>query len=387
MSQGCSARCLVVAGSPYLAYNASLCLWLAGYVVHVLGTWRWSVYRLSRSVRRYERVPAALFEEANAPALVARIDAYCERHAIDVVLPGDVTANLALLSHRDRLRSARLFPAPSIEGFLDLHDKWAFSCVVAASGVAQPETRLLACPEDAKDFGLRFPVLVKPLRRTFGEGILPAASEEELVRHVRRCQDHGELPVLAQEYAPGDDFGLALLADHGEVTAWTVQRRSPDRGAEYFLHDEAILDAGRRLVSHMKYHGVLDLDFRRNGNGPPLAIDANPRFPGTMLYKLWAGVNLPALGVALAFGEAPQPRFAPPEGPCVNYQVSPKRLVLSLLCGRFVPIECTGYSEVAWRTHYRDPVPHYLNWLASLAQRAGRNAAPQVGDAAHGSLS
>jgi carbamoyl-phosphate synthase large subunit len=380
-------KTLVVAGSPFLAHNAAACLWHAGCSVEILGVWGWSNYRLSRAHRRFERVdPALLKQEGNTPELVAQIEAYCRRRNIDVVVPGDVTATLAILPYRDGLRSAQLFPTPTHDQFIDLHDKWFFSRVAAACGSRHPKTCLIESPDRLSALDLAFPLIVKPLRRTAGEGVFRIDTPEDLARHVDGCFRKNELPIIAQEWIDGYDLDLTLIVDRGKPRAWTIQRRGAGFPVVEFINDPAILDLGRRIVTHTGYHGVVDFDIRFDErNHVPVVIEANPRFPGTLRFKLWAGVNFPAIGIAMALGESLPRDFVPPVGFCVDPGISPKRLLRALAHGHFVPEDLRGYSTTAWRMNYQDPAPHFLNWFASKLKREAQKPWTMAGTLSNGS--
>ncbi|MCP4641754.1 MAG: ATP-grasp domain-containing protein [bacterium] len=358
-------KCLVVSGSAYLAHSVATCLWVAGHTVHILGNWRFSHYRLSRAHRRYEHFrPDGIEFEPVSGQLVDRVESYCAQHSIDLVVPADASAITAILRHTDRIRSARLFPLPTLAQFDLLNDKWSFAEVTEACGVGHPDTRLIRTVDDARNIDLPFPVVVKPLNRSGSQGLAVLSTPDRLRSHIASCETKGETPLIAQRFIEGCDMDATVLVDRGEVIAWAIQRRDIENSAVDFVRDDAVLNMVRTIASHVGYHGVLNIDVRYDARQRrPMAIEANPRFPGPLLFKLWAGVNFPAMGAALAYGDDPRATFTPPFGRCVNCGVSPRCLCKALLRGRLVPPGFSEYTETAWRANYRDPVAHLAAWF------------------------
>jgi hypothetical protein len=183
-------------------------------------------------------------------------------------------------------------------------------------------------------------------------------------------------PWLLQEYLPGHDIDLSLLADRGRVVAWTVQSESPG-GGMMFQADQRLFAIGERIVAGTKFHGVAHFDMRIDERtGEVSVIECNPRFWGSLMLSTWSGVNFVELGCAMALGRT-APAFAPVEGLSRHQGVAPRRLLKALLRGRTAPEGLSPALLAAWKQIHRDPLPELIGAKAEeLGKRVGDRVAP-----------
>lgn len=358
---------LVLADIPNFGFHATACLGAAGIRSDVLCTHRAVHCRWSRYCRRVGTIDRVRLLALDA-TLADEIAAVARERGAGVVVPADLESALLLSTCRDRFHSTPLFPLPPADLLLRLHHKPSFAQVVAEAGVAQPRAAVLNSPDDLPTLGLRYPLVLKPPASSCSHQVYLAAAPADADAHLRSGLD---FPRLAQEFVPGSDLDLTTLSDHGRLVAWTIQRRLPGGDVEFFRHDAA-LDAGRRILEHTGFHGIADFDLRVDSrDGSVQMIECNPRFPGSLLFKLWAGVNLVHLGVLLAAGSDVSSRFTPATGRCTDMAIAPVKLLRSLARGRPAPPGLSEYSRRSWTMNLRDPVPHLLRaWQGRTAHGA-----------------
>src|SRR3970282_2742686 len=71
--------------------------------------------------------------------------------------------------------------------------------------------------------------------------------------------------------------------------------------------DDELIEIGTRFLGALRYHGVANLDFRRDRrDGRAELSDFNPRLAGTTEVSVASGVDLPWVLSRLALGEEPQ---------------------------------------------------------------------------------
>jgi hypothetical protein len=76
----------------------------------------------------------------------------------------------------------------------------------------------------------------------------------------------------------------------------------PPGGVE-FVHDERVIGVVRELMAAVRWSGVAHVDLRYDSNtGAVNIIEVNPRFWGSVLASLHAGVNFPHLACLAALG-------------------------------------------------------------------------------------
>jgi len=137
-------------------------------------------------------------------------------------------------------------------------------------------------------------------------------AEELVVKYQALCRRFGfskpfELPIL-QEFIEGYGCGFFAIYDHGSCGPTFQHRRlrefPPSGGysvAARAYRDSRLLNYGKRLLDHLKWHGVAMVEFKMSTHGPVL-MEINPKFWGTLDLALESGVNFPIEIVRMAQG-------------------------------------------------------------------------------------
>ena len=69
--------------------------------------------------------------------------------------------------------------------------------------------------------------------------------------------------------------------------------------------DEAdVQDYASQLVAKLKLSYVVNVQFRRDGDGKPKLMEINPRIPGTIGLTIASGGNMPYFAVKMILDEA-----------------------------------------------------------------------------------
>jgi hypothetical protein len=364
-------RTLVVSGNDLFARWVTVCLASAGHRVQVMAPGAHRLTRLSRHCLAHTACDAAVLQHPDS-SLLERIDLYCHEHRLECVVPADLPSALLLARGRNRLKVPAVFPLSDASLIERLHDKWEFHNLLRTLGQPTPRTWLWKSAANVHRDSWTFPLVLKPPRGEGGIGVRRVDSQGELSGLLGPYgRTHG-WPILAQEFVPGRDIDLSVLADRGRIVAWTVQRSPSGRPGDLeFLQHPRVLEIGASLIRSVGYHGVAHFDLRIDERtNEPLFLEANPRFWGSVRHSLWSGVNFPALGIDLAQGRDVASRFAPALGPCRDPGFSIRSGVSALLRGRLRPDDWSRATEAGWRCHLSDPMPE-------LWQRLRRLGAPR----------
>ena len=247
------------------------------------------------------------WNEADPGEAVDRLAAYVRQHRIGAVVPSRVEDAKLLHHARPRLEDCVAFPIspPAVLDRLD--NKWSFACLCRDIGVPIPATGLLETADDAAlaaPGGLAYPIIVKPLAMYGNRGFHRFDSAGALGRYLASGAPHSGLPLLVQEYVPGQDLVLGLLAREGRVLLSLAHYRTPS-GHAVFQPDDEAHEIGCRVVAAVGYSGLACLDLRRDARiGSLLALECNPRCWDSLYLAHWAGWNFIAAGLASA-GDRP----------------------------------------------------------------------------------
>lgn len=367
---------LVISINDLFSRWVTVSLATAGHRVHVMSPGGNRLARMSRHCSAHTACESDVLQNPDT-TLLDRIEKYCREHHVDWVVPADLPATLLLARRVGDVRASGVFPVSRPELIEQFHDKWEFHRLLTGLGLPVPRTRLLASRAEAEREPLDFPLILKPVRGEGGIGVRRVEFRAQLLGLLDGYGAEFGWPLLAQEYVPGRDIDLSLLADHGRPVAWTIQRKAGTPGALEFLHDPRVLEIGTALVRETGYHGVVHFDLRIDDRTKqPLMLEANPRFWGSLRHSLWSGVNFPALGLALARGEDVGRHFKPIEGSCQDPGFSVRAFLHALLHGRLRPQGWSTATETAWRCHLSDPMPELWERLRRLGPGKPRTPDP-----------
>jgi len=367
---------LVISKDDLFLRWVTVSLAIAGHRVRLMAPASSRLSRLSRYCSAHTPCDSDLLQHPDA-AFLERIEAYCRDHHIDWVVPADLTATLLLARRVGDLKASRVFPLSRPELIEQFNSKWEFYKLLTGLGLPSPRTWLLQSREDVDREPLEFPLMIKPVRGEGGVGVRRIESRVELLSLLDPYVAEFHWPILAQVFLPGRDIDLSLLADHGRVVAWTIQRKTDAPGALEFLHDPRVLEIGTELIRETGYHGIVHLDMRVDERTQqPLFLEANPRFWGSLRHSLWSGVNFAALGIALARGENVDRQFTPVSGSCKDPGFSLRSMVHALLHGRLRPEGWSPATVNAWHCHLTDPMPEIWERLRRLGHRTRTSSQP-----------
>ncbi len=251
-------------------------------------------------------------------AVLNRIKNICEVLDYILLVPTCVPSFRFVSKNKRQIKNIVPFiPVSDLATFNSLNNKWSFYLLLRKHGIPAPRTRL--CTDhnhDANSWDLTYPVLVKPLESAGGMGISLAENAAML---AQRLAEHGALPLIAQEFIPGRDLGLNILACNGKLLAWTIQINTP-AGLE-FINNDNILELGRTIVEKINFSGLANFDLRLDERDQLVKfLECNPRLWYSLNGSRYAGVDFLKLAIDAALS-AYTSFFRPPLG----YVVLPRK--------------------------------------------------------------
>lgn len=308
--------------------------------------------RLMLSRQAIEHPDAGMFKTINN---------WIAEYEIDVVVPADTRCTRLLAKHAGEIRGARVFPLPRPELFEELYDKWQFFQLLESAQVPTPQS-LLVYSMNSLPWRWGVPAIVKPTAGEGGIGVRMVTSWAELSEAVRTALETTHSPVLVQEYIPGRDIDLNLLAHNGQTVAACVQRLQAD-GMHFVRYDE-VVDLGRRICEVTGYHGVGHIDMRVDDrDGRVKVIEFNPRFWGTLIYSSWSGMNFLEKGIHLLENPAVAPDIRSQDWFVPHLGFSPRNFLKWARAGFRAPSDLTAHAANAFRVQITDPLPESWYWL------------------------
>jgi carbamoyl-phosphate synthase large subunit len=155
-----------------------------------------------------------------------------------------------------------------------------------------------------------YPVIVKPRTGSGSRDITAIVSADEL----KSALTTAEPGYLVQEYLPGEEYSIDILADtDGRVVAGVPRVRSRvDSGvcvAGRTLHDCELERFGATVAVTVGLAYIGNVQVRRDVDGEPALLEVNPRAPGSLSLPIASGVDMPRLALDALHGR-PLPEHA-----------------------------------------------------------------------------
>jgi carbamoyl-phosphate synthase large subunit len=228
------------------------------------------------------------------PGFIDAALARCVAMGVDVLIP-TVDAELRPLG-RARASFARagielmLAPDQALDVTLD---KLALA-ERCAGKVRVPRTERLDQVTDHESW--TYPVIVKPRTGSGSRDISLVESAQSLARLDPSAD------FLVQEYLPGEEYSIDVLADvTGHVVASVPRvRERVDSGvsvAGRTLHDAELEALGAAVATATCLTYIANVQFRRDTAGRPALLEVNPRVPGTLPLTVASGVDMPRMAL------------------------------------------------------------------------------------------
>jgi predicted ATP-grasp superfamily ATP-dependent carboligase len=354
--------------------------------IDLMTSHRWPSSGLSRFCRRRHFTASSITGKDRCDAILKTIATV----PIDVLLPVSVAGIYLLAAERRSLsRQVALPPLPDSAALDTANDKTALCRFARRHGVPMPP--FLVFPDEVPEPGalrrLAYPVLLKPPSLEGGRGFQLFHDPQTLANFLETSpavRTGGR--YLLQSYLPGSDFGLNVLCRDGEILAFTVQRNalsaSPPFGPAagiHFVQDAQVLETGRRLLSALRWNGVANLDMLRcAATGETMLLEMNPRYWGTLMGSVHAGINFPYLACLVALGRPfPQTEYQP-----ITYteKFVALKQALRMVAGRPL-LAGFRFRNTALSVALTDPLPALAYYCKSIVKssaarvvRAGRRS-------------
>lgn len=357
---------LLVCAQPSLTSSALYCLKGMGAKVIAVGDPGMRFLRYSRFCAAF--VPCDVIG-ADLNWFVAHINALADKYRVDVIAPGDNDSQLLLAAVKDRLE-ASVFPLPASEQLVLLNDKHAFHETCVQIGVPVPASVFFADKHglDPVELGERFgyPLIVKPTTWGGSDGVVLAESADDLRERIIDNDEYRFQPLVAQEFVPGEDVGLNVLAVDGDALLAAPQMRQGDEVTQ--LDDDRLVALGKKYVEATGLTGLAHLDARLDPEGRVTFLECNPRIWSSICHSHWCGENYVAAGVRHAMGHSP----AGPTQISGRSVTAPARLLSDLARRRRGLRSLNRYERRAIAEGISDPVLLFRRYF----ERSPRQDAP-----------
>ncbi len=293
---------LIPDGESPLTISVVRCLSeVPGIKINILSRNRFSLVRFSRYINSFH------YENTTDEDLkIDSIKRIVKATNSDIILPVDVPTIKLLTTHKNKIGNSVLLP--DSDALTIASDKWLLSKFLSENKLPQPATIFFQNLNGLDELSeMEFPVLVKPTKGLFGRGIKLFSNPTELKDHLNSCEDSEEYVI--QSFVKGFDIDCSVLCKEGEILNFTIQKEIYPSNNKFgspaaieFLYEDNVFDIVKNLIQKLNWSGVAHIDLRYDESENQFKIiEVNPRFWGSLLGSLHAGVNFPYLACLVGF--------------------------------------------------------------------------------------
>ncbi|MEQ8469747.1 MAG: ATP-grasp domain-containing protein [Marinoscillum sp.] len=348
---------LLIGYDEHLCLSIVYCLRKANYDIHLLTHNKKTVCRYSRFIKKvffyndYKDIPEAIAEVSRT------------QH-IDLIMPYDELESLIVSEHKDWLSEfAPVVPLTDPKLFQTAINKNNLDAFLASEKIeVMPKSVLLNAGSTLKDFnGLKFPLLIKPSRSSFGRGIVTIKDEETLKGYLSAKGKNLD-GFAAQEFIVGSDISCNVFAVDGEIRHYTIQESPVKQLDNYaknddlvFHDDPEVIETISTVTKALNWNGVACLDLRRDAQtGKIYLLEINGRFWGSVSSSYdRANVNFPLIMIKHTLLKE-ELQYSKQEG----IQISMSRFINELKSLKINQLGLTKY-----RSYLYDPFARFLKYM------------------------
>lgn len=286
-----------------------------------------------------------------------KLNRYCPTKQRAILLPITVKAVIWVTQHRACLAEHWLLPAlPQYAHVLLASDKLQLATFLEQLSI---ETPTVCAVTEYLQHCHRFtaPLLLKPKRGEGGKGIVYVADIHTAPQQIAALRF--PLCFFTQQYVAGTDVSHGVFCKHGKIIA-SVAYRCVSRKEQFgtfssiqIVDDPKGLAIVKKIMQHLNWNGIANLDLRMGRDGKIYVLDLNPRLWGNVRSVLVSGLNFPHLLCQDAMGNPVQRADAIIGGYHYDIRTSLRILLSARQKGGTTPI---SYRASALRWILFDPL-------------------------------
>jgi len=235
----------------------------------------------------------------------------------DLVIMPMYTEVYPILCHKDRFDGLAKIVLPPKTQYELVRNKADLANYCNKLGIRIPLTFVVQSDAEFYDraSSIEYPAFVKIPTGSGALGIRKVLCRDEAVaafdNMVMRYNvtESSLLPIL-QSAVGGNDYCSTFLFDNGEYRASMTYRNIIDFPKEKgvgvlreSVDAQVLEEIGKKILTHLNWNGICQVDFRWDGISEPWLIEINPRFWGGLVQSIESGWEYPLWMYELAIEE------------------------------------------------------------------------------------
>lgn len=252
------------------------------------------------------------FEYSHYEELIDVIKLISQKINIDLIMPFDEEETLLVKENHAYLSTiatvAQSTEASTYKKVINKRDLWQLLTLEGLE--VTPKTLNITENTQRKDIErIGFPLLLKPIRSSFGRGIFLVQNTGELTSIMN--QNDLDEKYIAQEFIEGIDISCAIYANNGQIVEYVIYEHTKKNIGEFASNDSFTYQENpevhslmQEVIAILKWSGPVCFDLRRETkSGRLYVIEANGRYWANTLSAYTIGnINFPKLAAQDALG-------------------------------------------------------------------------------------
>ncbi|MBT3407349.1 ATP-grasp domain-containing protein [Candidatus Woesearchaeota archaeon] len=306
--------CIITFARSWQTLIATRALGKAGIKVVTCDTDKFATAFFSKySVGNFLYTNPAINEKKFILDLIEKCKYYKKKYNEEVMILPIHKETYVISKYRKRVEKHAKICVDDFENIMKVHNKANIPSMLKRYKIRHPKTFVIKDIIELYKIvpKLKFPVFIKVLESAASIGLKKVDDRDMLIYEYKKLVDEFNLkpkdyPIL-QEGVPGKDYCVTALMNKGKLKAMMTYvniKCNPYKSGPgvYRKNVKSIVmeREAKKLLTKIKWHGLIEIDFRMTGDNKPYLIECNPRFWGGLNQSVASNVNYPLLAYKIA---------------------------------------------------------------------------------------
>ena len=293
------------------------------------------------------------------------LKAYLTIWKINAIVPVKYTTYQFLCKYRKNITESLLPPLPNESLLQIVSNKLSLAEWLSRNSFASPKTYPVTIENIHK---LEYPLLLKPKMDVSELQINVHEKKADLLKEIESDEFKPEKYIL-QELIVGDDIDISILAEDGEIIAYTIQKGLIRGDFSFsasieFINNNRLFKITQEIIKQMNWSGIAHLDFIYNESTDMYyLLDFNARIWSTVLGSVHAGINFPVLLLKRIL----QQNFPLPSYQNIKFYLA--KPALQNIKQDLLHAKLPNFKNTALQDIGKDPLPEIMKGFKQIASK------------------
>lgn len=245
--------------------------------------------------------------------LIEKANHYKKLYKEDVMILPIQKETLVISKYKTEISKHAKLCIENYSKITNLHNKSRIPLILKNHRIPSPKTYIIKDIVELYKLtpNMRFPVFLKFQESCGAIGLEKISTRDDLIykfrKFIKRYNLKPENYPIIQEYAAGKDYCVTAILNKGKLKAMmiyqnikTYPHKSGTGVYRKTVKIPQIERVAKRFLKAIKWHGVIEIDFRMSRDKKPYLIEVNPRFWGGLNQAIASNVNYPLLAYNIA---------------------------------------------------------------------------------------